>query len=436
LQTKDYIQSSINIIFYCCCIRVIFAGDIAPVTEIETIWENIVVMIGACFFAAIIGAFTAYLSHNDTSGPNAFKLKIQGIKKYMKYREFPAELQEEILVYHQHKWKQSQTLDEQAVISILPLPLQLDLSFAVMGEVIKSVPILCECSSIVQKRIAHAMTLQVCPSGSNIYRVGDIGWDIYFVNSGLVKISLPSDLSELDFVGKANVPKARQKADSIGLLYRRGNHFGESCLISESGVRQETVTADTLAELYLLSKDDFEGIWSYMAPLDQEALKRNLLNRNGNAWHSFDDDEDCELISNNQRQTFRNASMIKANSRRRGVFGSFQREQVRLRSFSADASREAIEKRGTDFSSSHNPIDNNQSAALEIQRLVRTGELPVHAEHDIEESSSGLSESSSDTSTTNEEYEEIDKAVSKACRESTTSSAVNRTNSPNIYMYK
>ena len=32
-------------------------GDIALVTELETIWENVVVLLGACFLAGLIGAF-------------------------------------------------------------------------------------------------------------------------------------------------------------------------------------------------------------------------------------------------------------------------------------------------------------------------------------------------------------------------------------------
>ena len=36
-------------------------GDISPATEIEMIWENAVVLIGACFLAGIIGPFAACL---------------------------------------------------------------------------------------------------------------------------------------------------------------------------------------------------------------------------------------------------------------------------------------------------------------------------------------------------------------------------------------
>lgn len=32
-----------------------FTGDISPVTELETVWENVVVLVGACFLAGLIG---------------------------------------------------------------------------------------------------------------------------------------------------------------------------------------------------------------------------------------------------------------------------------------------------------------------------------------------------------------------------------------------
>ena len=76
-------------------------------------------------------------------------------------------------------------------------------------------------------------------------------------------------------------PKLDKKLIQLA-YYTKEDFFGDLCLIGESGVRQETVTADTLAELYMLLIDDLEGIWSYKAPLDQEALKRKLLNRNDN----------------------------------------------------------------------------------------------------------------------------------------------------------
>lgn len=99
-------------------------GDISPATELETIWELFVVLVGACFLAALIGAFGAYLQQNDKTGPNSFHAKIERVKQYMRFRNIPPDIQNSILFFHQCRWEASQTLDERETLSLLPQPLQ------------------------------------------------------------------------------------------------------------------------------------------------------------------------------------------------------------------------------------------------------------------------------------------------------------------------
>ena len=184
----------------------------------------------------------------------------------------------------------SQTLDERETLRILPESLQFDISFAVKERAIKSVPILKTLSTITQRRFAHALVLQVYPPHATIYNVGDIGWEIYFIVSGVVSVSLPADLSELDTTGKSNAAANKQKFESTGKMLSIGNHIGESCLSSKSGVRQETITAKTTVELYALSKDDLYNICRFMSLDKKKNLIESFLRRNGNVWHSFDDE--------------------------------------------------------------------------------------------------------------------------------------------------
>jgi len=270
-------------------------GDISPASELETIWQNIVVLLGACFLAGIIGAFGAFLSEHDTQGFNSFKEKLQKLKKYMKYRNIPEDIQASILFFHHARWKDSQTLDERETLRILPEPLQLDISFAVKQRVIRLVPILDSLPVIVQKRIAHALILQVYSRNDHplIYSQGDIGWEIYFIALGVVSVSLPTDFSELDAAGRSNATSNKQKFDSLGLLLGPGNHAGEGCIFSESGVRQETVTAlTTKVEAYALSKEDLIDICRLMGSEQGGQLRHALLSRNNKTWHTFDEMED------------------------------------------------------------------------------------------------------------------------------------------------
>lgn len=142
-------------------------------TEVETIFQNIVVLTGACFFAGIIGSFGEYLSQNDKSGTSAFKTKLQKLKEYMNYRELPKQLQEEVLFFHQTKWDRSHVLNEKEVRSMLPDPLQMEISYEMLGGVIIKFPILNETSLLLRKRICGALSLQMCPANSIIYNAGN-----------------------------------------------------------------------------------------------------------------------------------------------------------------------------------------------------------------------------------------------------------------------
>lgn len=263
-------------------------GDISPVTELETIFQNIVVLTGACFFAGIIGAFGEYFAYNDQSGSSAFRTKLHKLRDYLSYRQLPSIIQNNIVFFHKARWKKTRVLNQMAAISLLSSPLQMDLSFESSMHLIQKFPIFNECSTIIVKRICHNLNMYICPAGTSIYKAGDIGFDIYFIGAGLVKVTLPKDLSILDEEGRANSVKAQEKSAAIGLLYRPGNHFGESCLDSSSGVRQETAETKTVVELYVLAKSQLESILNYAPLRERSRLLRNLLFKNGNVQHCFD----------------------------------------------------------------------------------------------------------------------------------------------------
>ncbi len=217
---------------------------------------------------------------------------------------------------------------------------------------------------------SHALTLQMCPRNTSIYHAGDIGWDIYFIESGLVKIEPPTDHSILDEEGRANMNRTQEKLDAIGLVYRPGNHFGESCLESNSGVRRESTIATTVVELYLLSKESLDNIFKYTPPEQRESFKRKLLSRNGNVWHSFDETQ-TELLPL-KTQSFRRSRLTKSPASflswtrpqrftlmqsQASTFSSSSRRSMnrrdskrpRLRSFSAEASTQVL-KSSTKYS--------------------------------------------------------------------------------------
>ena len=143
-----------------------------------------------------------------------------------------------------------------------------------------------------------------------------------------------------DKSGLLNRRRSVQKEVSLGRLYKVGNHFGESCLFSKSGVRQETVIARSAVELYVLTKTDLNFVLSYMSPEEKEILRKELIMKNGSVWHDFDDSDIS--IPEKSRTSPRKRKKGKAtyrdslqSSQRRCSFYVAHRE--RLRSFSENA---------------------------------------------------------------------------------------------------
>jgi len=261
-------------------------GDIGPQTNIETLWEDWVCLTGASIFGAVIGSISTYLASIDQGGENAFKMKMQTLKAYMANRGFPAGLQEAVHLHHQRLWVKNSTLDEKGIMQDLPVPLRMEVCLEVHKAALHAVPILAACSAQTKRRVAVAFRQQVCSPQMRIYDAGDIGWDMYFIASGLVKVRLPTDLTVLDSAGRALFNMAKRKAQALGTLLRRGNHFGESCLTSHSGVRQEKVEASILTELLLISKASLEDILSYLPAHQRQEMINALITRNGNVLHT------------------------------------------------------------------------------------------------------------------------------------------------------
>jgi len=144
-------------------------------------------------FASIIGAWQALLKQTDETGDNAFKDKITRLLTYMEYREFKPSLRNAVVLHYAHLWHSERCLDHDgAVVNELPAPLRMEIAHCVIGQALGKVPVIRDCELLTRKRLADVMRKQVAGADSTIFEVGDIGWEVYFIASGTVKIELPS----------------------------------------------------------------------------------------------------------------------------------------------------------------------------------------------------------------------------------------------------
>ena len=87
-------------------------GDIWPQTPLETGWQIVVVVTGACLFASLIGAYTLILEAHDTEGASAFRAKLRRYDAHMHRSRLPKDLRESVLRHHEHRYALTRCVDE------------------------------------------------------------------------------------------------------------------------------------------------------------------------------------------------------------------------------------------------------------------------------------------------------------------------------------
>ncbi|KAK7231421.1 hypothetical protein SO694_00072199 [Aureococcus anophagefferens] len=280
-------------------------GDIKPVTPLETCWQLVVVVTGACLFASLIGAFTLILEAFDTEGVSAFNAKLQRYEAHMRRANLPPSLRSAVLAHHRHRWARTLCIDERAITRDLTAPLRMDLALFVHRAAFERVKVFAALPRSTARRLAAVASTQACPARESVYAAGDVGWDVYFIFHGSVRLAPPADASVLDAQGRdakaaapppgavgdetpKTTPKVRSfataKSKDGGPAYtlfsgvlNTGEHFGEFCLQSGSGVRQETAITLAASEFYTISRTDLEDqVVSYESD-DVLAMFNDLL---------------------------------------------------------------------------------------------------------------------------------------------------------------
>ena len=215
-------------------------GDIRPYTDLETCFELVVVVSGACVFAGIIGSCAVVFFHADNSGEVAHKANMRKLQQYMRYRELPDDLREQILRHFASLWEKERGVPMREILDQLPIPMRLDIAYCVHKHVLRSIKPLKDCRKMIQQTIALSLQTQRASAGEWIYKSGDLGNEVYFI-----------------FYGEVNVLEGKGK---LKKSLASGAYFGEETLLSLSGERLCSVQCVTDCELYYLHKSCVENV--------------------------------------------------------------------------------------------------------------------------------------------------------------------------------
>jgi len=214
-------------------------GDIVPTRALEYAFTIIVMVVGASMYALIIGSIASLVSSIDSSKA-AFWGRVEGVNQYLRGRDLPKELTEQIQDYYDYIWDRYRGISAPALLKDLPESIRLEVLFHLTRELMDQVPLFRHTGPALRNALLMSLEPQVHVPGSIVAREGERGNGIYFVSRGTLEIT------------------SGPEGESHGTL-GPGDYFGDlSLLLGER--RTASVHALTYSDVFLLPAREFERL--------------------------------------------------------------------------------------------------------------------------------------------------------------------------------
>ena len=238
-----------------------------PQQDVEYIFVTIDFLIGVLIFATIVGNVGSMITNMNITR-SEFQHKMDGIKKYMKFRKVNKNLEKRVIKWFDYLWSK-QSIAEEDVLKHLPDRLQAEIAIHVHLETLKKVELFQDCEPGLLVELVLKLRLIVFSPGDYICRKGDIGREMYIVKNG--SLSVVSEDGKTVFAKLAT-----------------GSVFGEISILNIPGNkngnrRTANIRSIGYSDIFVLSKAD---LWEALAeyPGAKKSLMvrgRDLLLKNG-----------------------------------------------------------------------------------------------------------------------------------------------------------
>jgi voltage-gated potassium channel len=208
-------------------------GDVTPVTPLQTGFTIVVEVIGAGLYGYVIAIFASLIANLD-SARRKFSEQIDEINTFMRFRKIPLQLQKQIRNYYDYLWESRRGYHESHVLADLPDSLRLKVSIFINKSMLEKVPIFEGAGDALVEELLLHLKPSIFTPGDYVFRTGDVGDCMYFVNNGRVEV-VSSD-------GK-----------TVFATLSPGSYFGETALLLNQP-RNACVRAVDYVDLYTLDR--------------------------------------------------------------------------------------------------------------------------------------------------------------------------------------
>ena len=212
-------------------------GDITPNLNAELLFAAFVMLVGASFYAYVIGNLASVLAQLNGQRV-AFQERVQFVSNYLYTQGASEKLINRVHAYYDQRWSRYRHFDEQTVLNDLPAPLAVEVKSELARHLLARVPLFQVVSLPIRDKLLAALKLELVDPGSAITRSGQKPRRIVFVIEGLLQVQF--------------------EGETVG-QFKPGDYFGNHSLILDEPATADVI-AQNYAELMYLSQNDYDEI--------------------------------------------------------------------------------------------------------------------------------------------------------------------------------
>lgn len=213
-------------------------GDITPKTPAQMGYACLVMIVGVTFFGYVISNVASLMARLDAAKEHHLAV-LDRVETFMSYNRVPHALKSDVRAFYRYLWESRQGYDDHSVLESLPPKLRSEIALSLNAEIINKVPILKGAEPELLRDVVLELQPTVALPGEKIFRLGEIGDAMYFIQRGAVEV----------------ISKTGKRLATLS----DGAFFGEAALLT-SNPRNAGIRALTYCTLHILRRSGFEKV--------------------------------------------------------------------------------------------------------------------------------------------------------------------------------
>lgn len=158
-------------------------GDIVPVTNAETVYTIVVIILGLFVVSSVVGDLISIIS-NMNHNERHLSRHLQQIHEYCQVRGVPEELQGRMHYYMVQAHRDTKGLDMEELFRETPLRLRYQVACAMWTASLEHQPLFIALPLTLVQRLTVCLRSHMFTPGEHICKQGDVGHRLFLVNGG------------------------------------------------------------------------------------------------------------------------------------------------------------------------------------------------------------------------------------------------------------